>query len=64
MVTVVADEVLGGHDDLLSGQAAEDLGHDLVDGLFVVGLQLVLVLVLHQVPIDWLAYVTQTEAGY
>jgi hypothetical protein len=52
MVAVVADEVLGGHDDLLSGQAAEDLGHDLVNGLFVVGLQLVLVLVLHEVPIN------------
>lgn len=58
VVAVVTDKVLGGHDNLLSGQTTENLGHDLVNRLFVVGLQLVFVLVLHEVPMDWLAYVT------
>lgn len=41
---MVADKVLRWHNDLLAGQPTEDLGHYLVDGLFVVRLQLVFVL--------------------
>lgn len=37
-VTVVADEVFRRHDDFLSRETAEDLGDNLVDGLFVAGL--------------------------
>jgi hypothetical protein len=50
VVTVVAGEVLGRHDNLLAGQAAENLGHHLVNRLFVVWLQLILVLGLQEVP--------------
>lgn len=51
VVTVVAGKVLGRHDNLLAGQAAENLGHHLVNWLFVVWLQLILVLGLQEVPI-------------
>lgn len=51
MVTMVAGKVLRGHDNLLAGQAPEYLGHHLVDRLFVVWLQLILVLGLQEVPV-------------
>lgn len=43
-MAMVTDKVLRRHNDLLAGQPTEDLGHHLVDGLFVVRLQLVFVL--------------------
>ena len=52
---LVPDEVLGRHNDLLSGEATEDLRDDLVNRLFVMRLQLVLVLTLHNVPMVVLA---------
>jgi hypothetical protein len=40
----IREEVLGGRGDLLVGQAAEDLSHNVVQRLLVVGFQLILVL--------------------
>lgn len=36
VMSVMAHKVLGRHDNLLAGQSTEDLGHHLVDRLFVV----------------------------
>lgn len=36
VVTVVAQKVLGWHNNLLTGQSTEDLGHHLMDRLLVV----------------------------
>lgn len=54
VVSVMADKVLGRHDNLLTCQSTENLGHNLVDGLLVVRLELVLVLILQKVPATWL----------
>lgn len=50
VVSVMADEVLGRHDNLLARQPTENLGHNLVDGLLIVCLELVLVLILQKFP--------------
>lgn len=55
------DKVLGRHDDLLSRQSTENLGDHLVDRLFVVRLQLVFVLVLHEVAVSMLVELHQYQ---
>ena len=49
-VAVVTLEIGRWRNDLLAGQAAEDLGHHLVDWLFIMGLQFIFVLGLQHLP--------------
>lgn len=51
VVSVVADKVLGRHDNLLARQPTEDLGHDLVNGLLIVCLKLITILLFQQFPV-------------